>query len=124
MPWAVPSGIGHGCNTPCIEITDERTGGVLLLDAGSGIVGVGPGMQEPTEPIALLLTHYHWDHLQGLPFFEPFYRLPGASESNGGVGLGLALVKSITERHGGSVRCEERDGGGACFVIELPGAPG
>ncbi|WP_208511207.1 ATP-binding protein, partial [Variovorax paradoxus] len=38
--------------------------------------------------------------------FEPFYRLPGASERNGGVGLGLALVKSITERHGGTVRCE------------------
>ncbi|MFS2052915.1 ATP-binding protein, partial [Variovorax sp. CT11-76] len=37
--------------------------------------------------------------------FEPFYRLPGASERNGGVGLGLALVKSITERHGGTVRC-------------------
>ena len=54
--------------------------------------------------------------------FEPFYRLPGASESNGGVGLGLALVKSIAERHGGSVRCEERQGGGACFVIELPAA--
>ena len=54
--------------------------------------------------------------------FEPFYRLPGASESNGGVGLGLALVKSIAERHGGSVRCEERQGGGACFVIELPSA--
>lgn len=54
--------------------------------------------------------------------FEPFYRLPGASESNGGVGLGLALVKSIAERHGGSVRCEERAGGGACFVIALPDA--
>jgi two-component system OmpR family sensor kinase len=52
--------------------------------------------------------------------FEPFYRLPGASERNGGVGLGLALVKSITERHGGSVRCEERPGGGASFVIALP----
>jgi signal transduction histidine kinase len=52
--------------------------------------------------------------------FEPFYRLPGASERNGGVGLGLALVKSITERHGGSVRCEARDGGGSCFVITLP----
>ncbi|MEO5796632.1 MAG: HAMP domain-containing sensor histidine kinase [Rhodoferax sp.] len=52
--------------------------------------------------------------------FEPFYRLPGASETNGGVGLGLALVKSIAERHGGTVRCEGRDGGGACFVIELP----
>jgi len=52
--------------------------------------------------------------------FEPFYRLPGASERNGGVGLGLALVKSITERHGGSVRCEDRPGGGASFVISLP----
>jgi signal transduction histidine kinase len=52
--------------------------------------------------------------------FEPFYRLPGASERNGGVGLGLALVKSIAERHGGSVRCEDRPGGGASFVIALP----
>lgn len=52
--------------------------------------------------------------------FEPFYRLPGASERNGGVGLGLALVKSIAERHGGSVRCEDRPGGGASFVITLP----
>jgi signal transduction histidine kinase len=51
--------------------------------------------------------------------FEPFYRLPGASEREGGVGLGLALVKSISERHGGSVRCEERPGGGACFIVEL-----
>jgi signal transduction histidine kinase len=52
--------------------------------------------------------------------FEPFYRLPGASEREGGVGLGLALVKSITERHRGTVRCEDRPGGGASFVVELP----
>ena len=52
--------------------------------------------------------------------FEPFYRLPGASERNGGVGLGLALVKSIAERHGGSVRCEDQPGGGASFVVTLP----
>jgi signal transduction histidine kinase len=52
--------------------------------------------------------------------FEPFYRLPGASEREGGVGLGLALVKSIAERHGGSVRCEAREGGGACFTVRLP----
>ncbi|WP_096698449.1 ATP-binding protein [Polaromonas sp. AER18D-145] len=66
------------------------------------------------------------DHGPGVPpdqrerIFEPFYRLPGASEREGGVGLGLALVKSITERHGGSVRCEDRPGGGASFVVELP----
>ena len=52
--------------------------------------------------------------------FEPFYRLPGVSEREGGVGLGLALVKSISERHGGQVRCEARPGGGATFVVELP----
>ena len=52
--------------------------------------------------------------------FEPFYRLPGASEREGGVGLGLSLVRSIAERHGGRVRCEERPGGGARFVLELP----
>ena len=52
--------------------------------------------------------------------FEPFYRLPGASEREGGVGLGLALVKSISERHGGTASCEARAGGGANFVVELP----
>ncbi len=52
--------------------------------------------------------------------FEPFYRLPGASEREGGVGLGLALVKSISQRHGGTVRCEGRPSGGASFVVELP----
>ena len=52
--------------------------------------------------------------------FEPFYRLPGASEREGGVGLGLALVKSISERHGGTVRCVARPGGGASFIVELP----
>ncbi len=52
--------------------------------------------------------------------FEPFYRLPGASERDGGVGLGLALVKSIAIRHGGAAYCENRPDGGARFVIELP----
>lgn len=57
--------------------------------------------------------------------FEPFFRLPGHTEREGGVGLGLALVKQIAERHGGSVRCEARDpadGGGSCFVFCLPSA--
>ena len=49
--------------------------------------------------------------------FEPFFRLPGASERAGGVGLGLALVKSIAERHGWRVACEAGPAGGACFVV-------
>ena len=53
--------------------------------------------------------------------FEPFFRLPGHAEREGGVGLGLALVRQIAVRHGGAVRCEPRDGGGSCFVLTLPG---
>ena len=52
--------------------------------------------------------------------FEPFFRLPGASEREGGVGLGLALVRTIALRHGGQVHCEDQSGGGACFVLTLP----
>ena len=55
--------------------------------------------------------------------FEPFYRLPGATERDAGVGLGLALVRSIALRHGGTVFCENRPEGGACFVLQLPLAP-
>ena len=53
--------------------------------------------------------------------FEPFFRLPGHAEREGGVGLGLALVRQIAQRHEGSVRCEPRAGGGSCFVLMLPG---
>ena len=45
---------------------------------------------------------------------------PLHAEREGGVGLGLSLVKQIAERHSGSVHCEARDGGGSCFVITLP----
>ncbi len=55
--------------------------------------------------------------------FEPFFRLPGHAEQAGGVGLGLSLVKQIAERHGGQLRCEDREGGGSCFVIVLPVGP-
>ena len=52
--------------------------------------------------------------------FESFFRLPGHAEREGGVGLGLALVRQIAQRHGGSVRCLPREGGGSSFVLSLP----
>lgn len=52
--------------------------------------------------------------------FEPFYRVDGHSEQAGNVGLGLALVRQIAERHGGDVHYESRPGGGSCFVVRLP----
>lgn len=95
----------------------------LLENARRYTTGPVTATLQPAGDLAVLRV---FDRGPGVPeelcarIFEPFYRLPGASERDGGVGLGLALVKSIAERHGGSVRCEGREGGGACFVIELP----
>ncbi|MEO8247977.1 MAG: ATP-binding protein [Burkholderiales bacterium] len=83
-----------------VELTLRRHAGEVLITVSDRGAGVPPSERER--------------------IFEPFYRAAGASEREGGVGLGLALVKSIAERHGGKVRCEERPGGGASFVLELP----
>jgi len=81
----------------------------LTLQAGATHIEIRVCDRGPGVPVALRER-----------IFEPFYRLPGASEREGGVGLGLALVRSIAQRHGGHVHCEERPGGGACFVLSLP----
>ena len=68
------------------------------------------------------------DHGPGVPqaereaIFEPFYRSAHASESHGGVGLGLSLVRSIARQHGGDVQCLGRadSSAGARFVVSLP----
>jgi signal transduction histidine kinase len=57
--------------------------------------------------------------------FAPFYRSAGMRErGDGGVGLGLALVRQIARHHGGDVRCVPRQGGGTCFEVTLYSVPG
>ena len=87
----------------------QGSGIALSLQAQGPEVLIAVGDRGPGVPVAYRER-----------IFEPFFRLPGASERVGGVGLGLSLVKAIAERHGGRVRCTDRPGGGACFVVSLP----
>jgi phosphoribosyl 1,2-cyclic phosphodiesterase len=66
-----PSTMRYGGNTSCVELKTER--GRLIVDAGTGLARLGATLAQP-EPIHLFLTHLHWDHIQGFPFFPPIYR--------------------------------------------------
>ena len=67
----------YGGNTPCIEVR-LANGTLIVLDCGTGLRSLGKGlMREFAErPIHgyIFLTHFHWDHIQGIPFFNPFYK--------------------------------------------------
>jgi signal transduction histidine kinase len=89
----------YGGNPP-IEVTVRAVGEMVELT----VADRGPGVAEEERS----------------RIFEPFYRARGAAESTGGVGLGLALVARIAQRHGGRADCLPRAGGGSVFRITLP----
>jgi phosphoribosyl 1,2-cyclic phosphodiesterase len=74
--------VGFGGNTACIEIRYARE--TFVIDGGTGVRNLGLCLQkasaETQTQLHLLLTHFHWDHVQGLPFFAPLYD-PGSEIS-------------------------------------------
>ena len=78
IPVPGPETARYGGNTSCVELTGEQNE-CIILEAGSGIRDLGNELMKrglPLPPISLLISHTHWDHIQGFPFFTPAY-IPG-----------------------------------------------
>lgn len=75
IPTPGPSTVRYGGNTACIELRAD--GELIVLDAGTGIRSLGLELMNEfkDQPVSLtlLITHTHWDHVQGFPFFPPAY---------------------------------------------------
>src|SRR5438270_10462915 len=75
VPTPGPATVHYGCNTSCVEVRVGET--IVILDAGTGLRPLGKALLKEFDgkplQLTLLLTHTHWDHIQGLPFFQPVY---------------------------------------------------
>lgn len=73
-PGGAPNQYRYAVNTSCIEISNEEE--LIILDAGSGLVFLGQSDRnfKQYKRISLFISHYHYDHVIGLPFFMPAYQ--------------------------------------------------
>jgi two-component system phosphate regulon sensor histidine kinase PhoR len=107
------------------RVIDNLIGNALKFTPAGGTVAVrlsganGRAMLQVTDS-GIGIDSLHQDRI-----FERFYQVDGTSRrTHGGCGLGLALVKEIVERHGGTVTVESHPGEGSTFTVTLPsGAP-
>jgi phosphoribosyl 1,2-cyclic phosphodiesterase len=72
-PSPSPQTVKYGGNTPCVEIVAGKHR--IICDAGTGIQELGRKLRKSGNKIdaTIFLSHIHWDHISGLPFFEPLY---------------------------------------------------
>jgi phosphoribosyl 1,2-cyclic phosphodiesterase len=76
-PTPTAANLGYGGNTTCLEVR-SRSGERIIIDAGTGIGDLGRSLlreaADESLKLRLFLTHFHWDHIQGLPFFAPLLK--------------------------------------------------
>jgi phosphoribosyl 1,2-cyclic phosphodiesterase len=77
IPTPGPQTVRYGGNTPCVEVRTSE-GWLIILDAGTGLRELGRSLIQRANgaPIEgdIFVTHAHWDHIQGIPFFGPIFQ--------------------------------------------------
>lgn len=87
----------HGRNTICVEV--NCSGRILVFDAGSGLTALGTDLiARDIRQIDLFLTHAHYDHVEGIPFFDPFYQRNFTTRFWGGRLKGVGNTREIVDR--------------------------
>ena len=107
-PWGVrgsipvpgKSTVRYGGNTSCVEVRAD--GEIIILDAGSGIRLLGLALDKEfgscSMKLTLLISHTHWDHIQGLPFFTPAYNQKNLIRVLGYEGARAGLAKILASQ--------------------------
>jgi phosphoribosyl 1,2-cyclic phosphodiesterase len=92
--------VRYGGNTSCVEVRAD--GEIIILDAGSGIRLLGLALDKEFGPrsmrLTLLISHTHWDHIQGLPFFSPAYNQKNLIRVLGYEGARAGLAKILASQ--------------------------
>lgn len=91
-----PSTFRYGGNTSCVEIRSED-GTLIVCDCGTGAHGLGQALLASKKPVHghMFISHTHWDHIQGVPFFAPLF-VPGNTwDIYGPAGAGRRLEEAL-----------------------------
>jgi ribonuclease BN (tRNA processing enzyme) len=100
IPAPGPETVRYGGNTSCVAIKSSLDR-LLILDAGTGIIALGKallpaGFGKGQGNAAILLSHAHWDHIQGFPFFAPAF-IPGNRFAVFGPARSSAVLEGMLE---------------------------
>ena len=100
IPAPGPATVRYGGNTACVSLKPS-SGGLIILDCGTGARNLGITLLEGPfgkgqGEASILLSHAHWDHIQGFPFFVPLYR-PGNRFHIFGNAKSSAMLEGILE---------------------------
>lgn len=91
-----PSTVRYGGNTSCVEVVSD-SGTRIVIDCGTGAHGLGQALMREKQPLAghVLISHTHWDHIQGIPFFAPLFAEGGRWDFYAPQGFGESIRETL-----------------------------